>query len=108
MLQYKTVYMPGTTSKITKKAWDGGLFSNSLLDSSVAPFGQKISEEAKNGWTLHSVVTLPVNITRKKSIIELIFGWIPLLGRWICPRIDECYSGKTIDVLSLVFVKEVA
>lgn len=108
MLQYKTVYMPATTNKIRKKEWDDGLLSNSFLNSSVTPFGQKISEEAKNGWTLHSVVTLPVNVTRKKSFIELIFGWIPLLGRWICPRLDECYSGINVDVLSLVFVKEVA
>ncbi len=107
MLQYKTVYMPGTTTKIKKSEWDAG-FSSALLDSSVTPFGQKISDEAKGGWTLHSVVALPVNVTRKKTIIEMIFGWIPLLGSWICPRLNECYLGKSMEVISLVFVKEVA
>lgn len=106
MLQYKTVYLPGTAAQIKKKEWDAG-FSTSLISSTVEPFGQMISEQAKGGWTLHSVVELPVNITRKKTFLEKIFGWIPILGRLLFPRMHECYSGVSKNVLTLVFVKEV-
>lgn len=52
-----------------------------------------IAEEANSGWILHSVNEIHKLIIRKKTILEFIFGWIPILGKFICPNIDETRNG---------------
>lgn len=106
MLQYKTVFLPVSSRKISKSEWDKG-FTPELYNSVVAPFGDLISEFAKGGWTLHSVVKMPINLRRKKTFFEMLLGWIPLLGGWLFPRLRECREGTTDNVTTLVFVKEV-
>lgn len=107
MLQYKTVCLPEQPYKdVSKKEFDNGITVESG-NKAVAPIGFAVQEEAKGGWILHSVHLLPQRIMRKKSITEMIFGWIPFLGRFLCPRISETQLGCIFNVYVLMFVKEV-
>lgn len=107
MLQYKTTSIPATKfGDITKGEFRSGLTLNTC-NKAIAPIGKAIEEEAKGGWTLHSIECLPQTIARKKSLMEKIFGWIPFVGSWIFPTMkQEVYHGVEVYMYVLVFVKE--
>ena len=107
MLQYKTTCIPATKfGDVTKQEFRSGL-TLSTGNKAIAPVGQAIEEEAKGGWTLHSIECLPQTIARKKSLMEKIFGWIPFVGSWLFPTMkQEVYSGVEVYLYVLVFVKE--
>ncbi len=57
---------------------------------------------------LHSIECLPQKVARKKGILELLLGWIPLLGGWLFPTMKtECGEGVDFYMYVLVFSKEV-
>ena len=100
MMQFKTVALPATT--ITVK--DKDMYSVETANKVLAPIGQRIMEEAKGGWDLHSYVVIPATVYRKKGILERLLGWIPIIG--------FLFRSKEPDVIhpeyySLIFKKEV-
>lgn len=100
MLQFKTVALPATALVVKEK----DLYSAETANKAVAPIGQCISAEAKNGWKLHSCTVIPAMIARKKGILEILLGWIPIIG--------ELFKSKEPDIIfakyySLIFQKEV-
>ncbi len=106
MLLYKTTCIPSVPyADATKDDFQNGL-SVDTANRALAPVGKAIEEEARGGWTLHSISNLPQHISRKKTFFEMLFGWIPFLGKYICPRLDEVYKGKEYHLYVLVFVKE--
>lgn len=108
MLQYKTTVLPNIPyTGVKKKVYINGL-SAAEANKAVAPLGQAIQTEAKGGWKLESIEFLPQNIVRKKTFLELILGWIPILGNWLFPSMkDETRKGKEVHYYILVFSKEV-
>lgn len=107
MLQYKTSCIPSEVySKATKHEFRTGL-TKKTADAALAPVGLAIENEAKGGWTLHSIECLPQRIARKKTLMEKIFGWIPFIGPWIFPTMKAETSGVDFHLYVLVFVKEV-
>lgn len=108
MMQYKTTCIPSKTMKgVKKKEFRKGL-TVETCNEAVAPLGKAIQDEAKGGWSLHSIECFPRKIMRKKGILELLLGWIPLLGSWLFPTMeDECKTGVDFYIYTLVFVKEV-
>lgn len=106
MLQYKTVPLRESSTLISKKDWDNG-FSLSDKDSTVSQIEKIINDLALSGWTFHSVSRLPMNIKRKKTILEKLFGWIPIINTILFKRLGECYIGVDTSVQMLIFVKEV-
>ena len=106
MLQYKTTCIPSVPYKgVKKREFYSGLTVDTA-NRAIAPVGQAIEAEGRGGWTLHSIDCLPQRIIRKKTIGELIFGWIPILGRLLCGRIGETREGMDVDLYVLVFVRE--
>lgn len=100
MMQFKTVALPATT--ITVKGKD--MYSVETANKVLAPVAQRIMEEAKGGWDLHSYVIIPATVYRKIGVLEKIFGRIPIIGVF--------FSSKDPDVIhpeyySLIFKKEV-
>ncbi len=107
MLQYKTVALPSTTfDEATKYDFLYGLTLDTATKS-VSLIGDLIQTEATEGWTFHSIESMPKHIRRKKTVFELIFGWIPFLNRFLCPRISEATVGADFHLYCMVFVKEV-
>lgn len=108
MLQYKTTCIPSTAfNDVTKAEFRSGLTINTA-NKAIAPVGKAIEDEAKGGWTLHSIECLPQTIARKKSLWEKIFGWIPFVGSWLFPTMkQEVLVGVEVNMYVLVFVKEV-
>ncbi len=76
MMQFKTVALPAT--EITVKGKD--MYTVDTANRVLAPIGQRIQEEAKGGWTLHSYVIIPATVWRKKGLLERLLGWIPVIG----------------------------
>lgn len=106
MLKYKTLAIPSVPFKGVKKNEYYGELSMDTASEAVAPVGLVVEEQAKSGWILHSVKFLPQTIIRKKTIFELLFGWIPLLGWWLFPNLDDTRNGKDVMIYTMVFVKE--
>lgn len=76
-------------------------------ERALAPFQAVISEEGAHGWTFHCVQCVPQLMRRKKSILELIFGWIPFVGKWLFPTmIQEVKIGVEQKLYMLVFVRD--
>ena len=107
MLQYKTTCIPATKfGDVSKLEFRTGLTVDTC-NKAIAPVGKAIEDEAKGGWTLHSIECLPQTIMRKKSLMEKIFGWIPFVGSWLFPTMkQEVYVGTEVHMYVLVFVKE--
>ncbi|MCD8373178.1 MAG: hypothetical protein LUD27_07755 [Clostridia bacterium] len=108
MLQYKTTCIPNPCYRgVEKSEFKHGL-TVETGNKAIAPIGQAIQNEAKGGWSLHSIECLPQKIARKKGILEKLLGWIPILGSWLFPSmLRECYDGVDFYMYVLVFVKEV-
>ncbi len=108
MLQYKTKSIPHTILRgVNKKEYRTGL-SDETLTKAVAPIGTAISIEAKKGWILHSINSIPQRIARKRGFFELLFGWIPILGHLLFPSLEpECKTGEIFEIYVLTFVREV-
>lgn len=77
MMQFKTVALPATVLTGVKGK---DLYTVATANKALAPIAQAIEAEAKGGWSLHSYVIAPATIIRKKGILEIIFGWIPVIG----------------------------
>lgn len=108
MLQYKVVCSPTQPFKLKKKEFRSGILSVERANASIAPFSNAIAAYAKEGWTLHSVEFMVQRMVRKKGILELIFGWIPILGGLLFPTMKtECYVGEDWQLCVLTFVREV-
>lgn len=107
MLQYKTTCIPATSfNDVTKREFKHGLTLNTC-NKAIAPVGKAIEDEARGGWTYHSMSVIPQNIRRKKTLMEKIFGWIPFIGSWIFPRMkQEVYFGVELYLYVVTFVKE--
>lgn len=107
MLQYKTVAVPDTIlGKVKSKEFTQGL-SDETSQKAVEPISTMIAEQAKRGWTFHSFNRMQKNIARKKNFLELILGWIPILGNWLFPTMRrETKEGLPFFITVLVFVKE--
>lgn len=100
MMQFKTVAMPAT--QITVKGKD--LYTVETANKVLAPIGQRIQEEAKGGWTLHSYVVIPATVHRKKGVLEVLLGWIPIIGFFFRSNKPDVI---TPEYYSLIFQKEV-
>lgn len=100
MLQFKTVALPAT--EITVKGKD--MYSVETANKVLAPIGQAIQNEAKGGWSLHSYVVIPATVHRKKGILEILLGWIPIIGFLFRSNKPDIITPK---YYSLIFVKEV-
>lgn len=100
MLQYKTVAMPATV--ITVKGKD--LYTAETANKVLAPIGQRLQEEARGGWALHSYVIIPGTVHRKKGILEILFGWIPFIGFFFRSNKPDIIHP---EYYSLIFVREV-
>lgn len=75
-MQFKTVALPATELTVKKN----DMYTLDTANKVLAPIGKRIQEEAKGGWTLHSCVTIPATIKRKKGIFEILLGWLPVIG----------------------------
>ncbi len=107
MLQYKTTCMPSIAYTIKKKEFENDITLD-IANKAIAPVGSYIEAEARGGWKLHSVTIIPQCFKRKKTIFEVLLGWIPILGPLMFPRMyDETVQGHDKDMYVLVFVKEV-
>ena len=100
MLQFKTVALPATEIAVKGKE----MFTAATASKVVAPVESCILEFARSGWTLHSLNVIPATIFRKKGILEILFGWIPIIG--------ALFQSKAPDIIwpeyySLIFVREV-
>lgn len=100
MLQFKTVALPAT--EITVKGKD--LYTLETANKVLAPIGQHIIEEAKGGWKLHSYVVIPATVHRRKGILEVLLGWIPIIGFLFVSRKPDVIHPQ---YYSLIFEKEV-
>lgn len=100
MMQFKTVALPAT--EITVKGKD--LYTVETANKVVTPIGQAIMAEAKGGWTLHSYVVIPATVYRKKGILEILLGWIPIIGFLFRSKDPDII---TPEYYSLIFQKEV-
>ena len=110
MLQYKTISLPLSQKKgIPANEYYRSLISVENVNKAMEPVSGVIQSESAAGWSLHSISSVPIRTARKKSIGELLFGWIPFIGRLIFgDRIErECKTGVDVPVYILVFVKEV-
>ena len=104
MLQYKTIADPNPviTGKYAKS------LTPSQAQESISAVDAIIQNEALGGWVFQSMTCVTKRIVRKKKIAERIFGWIPLLGKWLFPHmVEECGYGREVAINVLVFVKEV-
>lgn len=98
-MHFKTVALPATEIKVSGKE----MYTVDTANKVLAPIGRTIMKEAKGGWTLHSYVVIPATVYRKKGTLEVIFGWIPIIG--------VLFRSKEPDVItpnyySLIFQKE--
>lgn len=106
MVLYKTTVIPQTPyNGVDKREYYNGI-SVDTGNKAIAPVGQAIQNEARGGWHLHSIECLPQTITRKKTIVETLLGWIPILGGLLCRNMDECTNGRNLYLYVLVFAKE--
>lgn len=110
MLQYKTICLPMSQKKgIKANEYYRSLISVENVNKAMEPVSATIQNETMAGWSLHSISSVPIRTARKKSISELLLGWIPLLGRLLFgDKIErDCKTGVDVPIYVLVFVKEV-
>ncbi len=100
MLQFKTVAIPATTLLVKGK----DLYTDETAAKVVAPVGERIAVEARNGWQLHSLEVLPGTVFRKKGILEVLLGWIPIIGELFIPKEPDVIFPQ---YYTLIFQKEV-
>ena len=108
MLQYKTVAVPTKPAKrVFKKNYQNGI-PQKFVDELTAPIDEIILSNSKEGWVLSSMSETTTKLPRKKTLGELLFGWIPILGPAIFRgMVEECVIGIDYTFNILVFVKEV-
>lgn len=108
MTQYKVTSIPNVPYRgVKKREFYRGLTVDTC-NKAVSPIAQAITNEAKGGWKLVSIDCLPQKISRKKGFLELLFGWIPLLGGLLFPSMRlECNGGVDFYLYVLTFEKEV-
>ncbi len=91
MLVYKTIVIPSTVyNYASKKEMQLGI-SNDTLKSATSPINDAIKEHAKNGWAFHFISSMQQRLARKKTLLEKIFGWFPIIGPACFPSMKtEC------------------
>ena len=100
MTQFKTVGLPATEITVAGK----DMYTLETANLALAPVAKVIEAEAKGGWHLHSYVVMPATVWRKKGILEILFGWIPIIGfLFRSNKPDEIHP----NYYTLIFEKEV-
>lgn len=108
MLQYKSICIPDVKyDGVPYEEFKKGI-TVETGNRALAPINAAINEEGKRGWTLHSLELIPQTFKRQKSMMEKVFGWIPLLGKALFPTmIQEVKFGTEFKIYVLIFVREV-
>lgn len=101
MVQYKTVSLPSSVADCKIKVAKDMIKANKqeVAESAIEPIARLIEEEAKKGWHFHSVNVVPAFAPRKKGIAEMIFGWIPIIGRLIWGNLPPYYFPQYYAVI---------
>ncbi len=106
-MQYKTKCLPASIVRGVKAK---DYYYRGITEEEADFAGENISNliayEAKNGWTLHSIQQIETRVLRKKTIKELLLGWIPILGGWLCPYLGETKVGRWYVCYYVTFVRE--
>ena len=106
MLVYKTRCVPAAVlTGVTKKEFENGL-SVGTANAAGAEIDEVVQEEARQGWTLHSINSIDKIMVRKKTILELIFGWIPFIGGLLFPGADISKRTRVMTMFVMAAVKE--
>ena len=99
MMQFKTVVLPMPEVRVKKEA---ELYTVETANKAMAPVARVIENEARGGWHLHSCNAIPAHIYRNPGCLEIILGWIPIIG--------EFFKHKVTDVVpyytTLIFQRE--
>ncbi len=77
MMQFKTVVLPATRLRVNKEE---DLYTVKTANEAIAPIARVIENEARGGWHLHSCTIIPAHIYRNKGCLEVLLGWIPIIG----------------------------
>ena len=77
MIQFKTVVLPMPEVRVKKES---DLFTVETGNKAMAPIAKVIENEARGGWHLHSCNSIPAHIYRRKGCLEILLGWIPIIG----------------------------
>lgn len=106
MLQYKTRCIPVAALRgVKKKEFNNGL-TPETANAAAAEVDYVIQEESRQGWALHSLNRVSKKIIRKKTILELLLGWIPILGGLLFRNLNETIRGIDCEMYILTFVRE--
>ncbi len=99
MIQFKTVVLPLSEVRVRKEK---DLYTVKTANEAIAPIARIIENEARGGWHLHSLTTIPAYVYRRKGILEWLLGWIPIIG--------EFFKNKATDLnpeyYTLIFQRE--
>ncbi len=98
MAQYKTVVLPANSLTVSEKE----MFTLATANKAISPVSARIEEYARQGWSLHSFVTIPATIVRRKSCFEVLLSWIPIIGMIWAGKPDYIYANYN----SVIFVKD--
>ena len=99
MMQFKTVVLPMAELKVTKEK---ELFLPQNAQKAVSQVAAVIENEARGGWHLHSLVMVPACIYRQKGCLEILLGWIPIIGNFFKYKA----TANTQQYYTLIFQRE--
>lgn len=100
MMQFKTIALPATTIKVKKSE----MYTIETANLVIAPVAKAIQDEARGGWNFVSYVSVPGTVKRKKGILEILLGWIPIVGILFQSRAPDYI---TTEYYCVIFQKEV-
>jgi hypothetical protein len=90
-------------SEVKVKAKDVPTLETARL--AVAPYAKTIEDEARGGWALHSLTLIKARVVRRKGILEILLGWIPVIGGLFKPKKNNADYYEP-EYYIAVFVKE--
>lgn len=99
MMQFKTVVLPCSRLRVTKEE---DLYTVKTANEAIAPIARVIENEAKGGWHLHSCTIIPAHIYRVKGCLEVLLGWLPVIGVFFQSKATELYP----QYYTLIFQRE--
>ena len=106
-MQYLTKCIPATIVKGVKAR---DFYYRGLTEDKADLAGENLSNliayQTKQGWSLHSIEEITVRVKRKRFLKEWILGWIPILGAWLCPLLQEVNLGMLYPCYNVSFVRE--
>ena len=100
MIEFKTVVLPMSEVRVNKEE---ELYTVKTANIAVAPIAKVLENEARGGWHLHSCTVIPARIYRNKGCLEVILGWIPIIGEIFKSKATEV----TPEYYTLIFQREV-